>query len=510
MSSYRTISQDSKDNLWLSTVVAGVHRFNEETAQFSTYRHTAAAGSLSNDWVNAVRVDHTGIVWAGTLNGLNRLDSATGVFRTFYERDGLPNDNVANIVEDLQGELWLGTNKGLSRFDPRTSSFRNYYASDGIAGNELYRRNGAFRSANGEMFFSSTSGLTSFFPDQVVENPYIPPVVLTDFLLSGKTVGIGGKSPLSQSISRTKSLTLQPDQSIIAFEFSALSYENPERNRYRYRLEGLESNWNEKDSYHRTVMYTTLPAATYTFRVQGTNDRGVWNEVGAAIRVRVLPPWWKTWWFGSACAFGLLLSIWYAHEFRLAQIARQLNVRFEERLAERTRIAQELHDTLLQGIAGASMHLHVAAEHVPGGSPLAEPLGRALDSLSSVVREGRDAVLGLRLHQRAEVALDQAFSPHPGGPSGTGPNGLPRCGRGTSVAAASHGSRRGLQHRPGGGNQRLSSLCRDGDYGCHRVLPRLPVPFDSRRRLRYQSSDSERGSPRALGTYRNARACRAD
>jgi signal transduction histidine kinase len=106
----------------------------------------------------------------------------------------------------------------------------------------------------------------------------------------------------------------------------------------------------------------------------------------------------------------LLLSIWYAHEFRLAQIARQLNVRFEERLAERTRIAQELHDTLLQGIAGASMHLHVAAEHVPGGSPLAEPLGRALDSLSCVVREGRDAVLGLRLHQRNEVELDQAFS----------------------------------------------------------------------------------------------------
>jgi len=102
--------------------------------------------------------------------------------------------------------------------------------------------------------------------------------------------------------------------------------------------------------------------------------------------------------------------MWYAHQFRLAQIAQQLNVRFEERLAERTRIAQELHDTLLQGIAGASMHLHVAAEQLPGGSPLTEPLGRALDSLGSVVREGRDAVQGLRLHQRDDVELDQAFA----------------------------------------------------------------------------------------------------
>jgi signal transduction histidine kinase/streptogramin lyase len=410
MSSYRTISQDSAGNLWLSTVVAGVHRFNEDSGQFSTYRHTEAPGSLSNDWVNAVCVDHSGIVWAGTLSGLNRLDPATGVFRTFYESDGLPNDNVASIVDDLSGDLWLGTNKGLSRFSPRTNKFRNYYASDGIAGNELYRRNGAFRSSSGEVFFSSTFGLTSFFPDQVVDNSYIPPVVLTDFLLSGKAVSIGGNSPLSQSISLTKSLTLQPEQSIFSFEFSALSYENPERNRYRYRLEGLENNWNEKDSYHRTVIYTTLPAGAYTFRVQGSNDRGLWNELGASVRVLVLPPWWKTWWFGSGCVLISLLLVWYAHRFRLSQIARQLNLRFEERLAERTRIAQELHDTLLQGIAGASMHLHVAAEHVPGGSPLTEPLRRALDTLGSVVREGRNAVQGLRLQHRDDTELDEAFS----------------------------------------------------------------------------------------------------
>jgi len=409
-SSYRTISQDSAGNLWLSTVVAGVHRFNEDTGQFTTYRHTASPLSLSNDWVNAVCIDHSGIVWAGTLSGLNRMDPATGVFRAFFERDGLANDNVSSIVEDAQGDLWMGTNKGLSRFSPRANRFRNYYASDGIAGNELYRRNGAFRSSRGELFFSSTSGLTSFFPDRVVDNSYIPPVVLTDFLLSGEPAPVGGKSPLSQSISFTKSLTLQPDQNIFSFEFAALSYESPERNRYRYRLEGLEKSWTEKDSYHRTVMYTTLPARTYTFRVQGSNNRGGWNEVGVSVVVRILPPWWKTWWFGAVCTVALLVSTWYAHRFRLMQIARQLNLRFEERLAERTRIAQELHDTLLQGIAGASMYLHMAADSLPAGSALNEPLTRALDNLTLVQHEGRNAVQGLRLSYLDDEKLDEAFS----------------------------------------------------------------------------------------------------
>ncbi len=215
---------------------------------------------------------------------------------------------------------------------------------------------------------------------------------------------------MSQSISFTKSLTLQPDQNIFSFEFSALSYESPERNRYRYRLEGLEKSWTEKDSYHRTVMYTTLPARTYTFRVQGSNNRGGWNEAGVSVVVRILPPWWKTWWFGAVCTVTLLVSTWYAHRFRLAQIARQLSLRFEERLAERTRIAQELHDTLLQGIAGASLYLHIAADNLPAASPLNEPLTRALDNLGRVQREGRNAVQGLRLSCRDDEKLEEAFT----------------------------------------------------------------------------------------------------
>ena len=410
LSSYRAIAEDMAGRLWLCTVVAGLHRFDPATGKFTLYRHTPAAGSLTNDWVNAVCVDHLGIVWAGTLSGLNRLDPVTSVFHAYYERDGLPNSNLTSILEDNRGDLWLATNKGLSHFSPRSGRFSNYYASDGLVGNEFYRRNGAWRSPSGEMFFSSSVGLTAFFPDRVIENSYVPPVVLTDFLLSDKTAPISGDSPLKQSISVTKFLTLRPAQNIFSFEFSALSYASPERNRYRYRLEGLETEWNERDGSHRTATYTTLPPGDYTFRVQGSNNRGTWNEAGTSVVVRILPPWWNTWLFRVALAAFILILLWYAHYYRLRQIARQLNVRFEERLAERTRIAQELHDTLLQGFLSASMQLHVMSDCLPAESPVRAPLSRILELIGHVIEEGRNAVRGLRLSHRDSMDLDKAFS----------------------------------------------------------------------------------------------------
>ena len=142
------------------------------------------------------------------------------------------------------------------------------------------------------MFFDSTAGVTAFFPEKVVDNPYIPPVVLTDFQLFGKPAAIGHNSPLNQSIAVTNSLTLSATQNVFSLEFSALSYVDPEQNRYRYRLEGLETEWNETSSAHRLVTYTTLPSGDYVFHVQGSNNRGLWNERGVALRLRILPPWW--------------------------------------------------------------------------------------------------------------------------------------------------------------------------------------------------------------------------
>src|SRR5262249_33581355 len=157
-------------------------------------------------------------------------------------------------------------------------SFRKYYVSDGLAGNEF---NGiSWKSPDGEMFFGTSSGLTSFFPDQVVDNPYVPPVVLTDLQLSGKAVTSGADSPLQKAISLTDALILDHTQNTVSLEFAALSFASPQRNRYRHRLEPLEDHWIETDSQRRFVSYTALAPAEYVLRVQGSNNRGLWNERG--------------------------------------------------------------------------------------------------------------------------------------------------------------------------------------------------------------------------------------
>ncbi len=392
---YRDIEEDSDGTLWLATWDAGVHHFDPATGRFTVYRHSDRPGSLSSDEVDAICIDRTGTIWAGTHSGLNRFDRATRTFTAYTERDGLPNDNLTGILEDERGNLWLSTNNGLSRFNPRDKTFRNYSAADGLLGNEFYGYNTPWKSPRGEMFFGSYGGLTAFFPDNVVDNPYVPPVVLTDFQIFGRPVPIGGDSPLKQSIPLTSSLTLSHAQSIFSFEFSALSYTSPERNRYRYRLEKLETQWNETDSNRRFVTYTTLAPGDYVFRVQGSNNRGVWNERGATVRIRILPPWWSTGPFRAICAGLILVLLGTFYQFRLHQIAQEFNVRLEERVHERTRIARELHDTLLQSFQGLMLRFQIVDELLPAGKAK-EELEEALERGDQAIAEGRDAIHDLR------------------------------------------------------------------------------------------------------------------
>lgn len=312
LNQYQVIAQDAQGTLWLGTLTTGLQSLEPSTGRFTVYRYIpGSAGSLSNDQVNAIYVDHFGIVWVGTQSGLNRFDPATHTFTAYNERDGLANNNVAGILQDDRGNLWLSTSNGLSRFDPRTKRFTNYYVSDGLLKNEFYGLHAGWKSRSGEMLFNSHGGVVSFFPEKVVGNSYIPPVVFTDFLLFGKPVPIGNGSPLRRSISLTNSLALSHTQNVFSVEFSALSYTSPERNLYRYRLEGLETEWNDATGDHRLATYTTLPPGDYTFRVQGSNNRGIWNEQGATLRIRVLPSWWSAWWFRVSVAvvvFGLLFG----------------------------------------------------------------------------------------------------------------------------------------------------------------------------------------------------------
>jgi PAS domain S-box-containing protein len=172
-------------------------------------------------------------------------------------------------------------------------------------------------------FFGGFSGGVAFYPDKVADNPYVPPIVLTDFRLFDRPATVGAHSPLHKSIGYTSALRLSHDQNVFSLEFSALSYFNPATNRYRYKLDGLDRQWHEVGSNQRLVTYTTLPSAMYTFRVQGATSRGAWSEPGLELAVEILPPWWNTWWFRALCVTAFLGALWVLYQFRIQQLRRQ-------------------------------------------------------------------------------------------------------------------------------------------------------------------------------------------
>jgi signal transduction histidine kinase len=168
-------------------------------------------------------------------------------------------------------------------------------------------------------------------------------------------------------------------------------------NRYRYRLEGLEPGWNEVDSGQRLATYTNLDPGNYVFRVQGSNSDGVWNEQGVSLPILVTPPWWKTIWFRAMCAAVVVVLVAAAYQLRMQQMRHAFEMTLEARVGERTRIARELHDTLLQSFHGLLLRFQTALYLLPDRPADArERLAGAIDQAAKAITEGRDAVQGLR------------------------------------------------------------------------------------------------------------------
>lgn len=337
-----SLSEDRNATLWIGTATGGVNRFDAATATFTHFQAGSdRQGGLASNTVNAVYLDRAGIYWVATWGGgFARLDPATRTAVNYDRSSGLPSDSVYAILEDSQGRLWLSTSKGLSRFEPRTKTFRNYDQYDGLP-SDSFEASVAAQSPNGEMFFGTSSGLVAFYPDQIQDNLAVPPVVLIDFLLANKPVAIGGDSALRQSIDVTNKLALSYEDRVVSFEFSALDYATPQKNRYRYQLEGFDREWVEVGSDRRLVTYTNLDPGNYVFRVLGSNADGIWNTEGVALALTITPPWWQTLWFRTS-ALLLVLGVvagglvWQQH--RALVLQRTL----EAMVVDRTR---ELQDT---------------------------------------------------------------------------------------------------------------------------------------------------------------------
>lgn len=333
-----TLWYDHNHNLWIGTEGDGLNVLNTRSGTFRSYRHDRAVpGSLNHNLVISLYEDVRHQVWVGTYGGLNRFEPRTQSFVSYTEKQGLANKVIQGMCSDDRGNLWMSTNKGLSVFNPKTRTFRNYGAEDGLQ-KGAFNRISVFKGQRGNLFFGGINGLTSFYPDRLRDNSFVPPMVITQLRIFNQPVWL-----------RSNQVTLAYDQSTLTFEFAALNYSVPQKNQYIHKLEGFDRDWHLK-SHRRVATYTNLEPGTYTFRVKASNNDGIWNEQGAAFRIIIQPPFWQIWWFRCLVVLLLAGSLYGAYRLRVRRIQaqqialqHQVRVRTQEVLQQR----QELRDQAL-------------------------------------------------------------------------------------------------------------------------------------------------------------------
>lgn len=356
------MAEDQQGFFWIGTLGGGLNRFQPRSGAVQRFHHQPGRpDSLSSDGLMSVHVDPGGTVWAGTQAGLNRLvrlDPSTGEaeFRRYLTQDGLPNEFIYGIQSDGGGGLWLSTNKGLSRFDPRAGNFRNYDTSHGLQADE-FNFGAHYRSSTGELFFGGINGFNAFHPDRIQLNDRPPPVVPTAVSILNRP------APLDRPVFDLDALELSHRDSIVAFAFAALDYTAPERNRYRYRLEGFNDDWIALGN-RRLVTFTNLDAGRYVLRVQGSNNDGVWNEEGLAIRIAMAPPPWQTWWAyaGYALALAATVFAFVLSQHRKVEREREVNRRLKEVDELRGELLANLQKVIAERTAQIAEHERLLAE----------------------------------------------------------------------------------------------------------------------------------------------------
>ncbi len=287
--------EDLRGNFWIGTDGGGLNRFDAAAGAFERIAPEANDGvAVDLDDILALYVDPNDTLWIATQGaGLHRWRAADRyagkpAFRVYTEEDGLPNNLIYGILRDDRGYLWLSTNKGLSRFHPGNESFTNYDTRRGLQSNE-FNFGAHYRSPDGELYFGGINGFNVLEPGETLDNPYRPPVVLT------KLFRLDHERQSETPLSRLDELVLHHRESVVWIEFAALDYTAPESNRYAYKLEGFDADWIDLGTMRRAT-FTNLDPGQYTLHLRGSNSDGVWSEEERALKVRVLPPPWKTWW----------------------------------------------------------------------------------------------------------------------------------------------------------------------------------------------------------------------
>ena len=395
--------------LWLGFRQGGIAYY----ARGQPIRWYTKSEGLPEGAVSDLYFDRQGILWIATTAGLSRLRD--GHIATLTTANGLPCDEFHAIVEDNDGAMWMNTSCGLVRIarsdliawvsDPSVKvPVKVYGTVDGMrvrSGLSGYFR-GAEKSADGRLWFPVFDGVAVVDPKHLPENHLRPPVQID------RLTGDGEDYPVKSQ------LKLRPHIRDLQIDYTAFSFVAPEQMHFRYMLEGYDAGWKDAGSRRQTV-YTNLPPRHYRFRVIASNNDGVWNETGASLDFEIRSAFYQTAWFFGVSVAAISLLLWTGYRLRVRQIAAQMNARFEERLAERARIARELHDTLLQNIAGLALQLGGLSKTVKEPASMKDRLHDLRQQAEEWLHDARESVWDLRAPlsegQDFEVAVRKTVHP---------------------------------------------------------------------------------------------------
>jgi len=402
--------EDQDGNVWMGLLRGGLLRYDGRG--FTRFQQSAGVppGSISD-----LYLDHAGRLWVASSGGLGVVDepgSPNFKMRVYGARDGLASSEVAAVVEDRAGRIYACTPKGVDRLDPQTGRVKHISAADGLA-HGLIR--GAVRDSSGDLWFATTQGISRLSPG-ADKPPAIPTVLITDLYIGRQRYSISqaGETRISRG-------DLQPSENQLRVAFVGFSDEPEAHLRYTYKLEGGAGGWQGPGREHE-VNYAELAPGSYRFLVKATNSDGRESAAPAEIDFVILPPLWRRWWFQSlalAGAAGLALA---AHQRRLQWMTARVRLLYEERLDERTRIARELHDTLLQSLAGVSLQLDGVAKQIRASSePAASQIRAVRQQVDASFLEARRKVQDLRsptlqgrtLPAVLRESLEQIVAGHP-------------------------------------------------------------------------------------------------
>lgn len=345
-----SICEDAEGNLWLGTDDGGLNKLIAATGEFEHF----FSNSEKKPDIRVLFTDSKGRLWAGQY-GLYVYNKAANQFSLFTSQSGLTSEFIKGIAEDNNGNLWVSTSKGITQLNPETKSAKKYNVSDGLQGLE-FEANAYLKTKDGQMLFGGLNGFNLFSPDDIVPNHFIPPVVVTGFMLQDKHIKPGdGSNLLSKDVSLTSSISLSHLQTSFAFEFAAFNYTASDNNRFKYKLENWDKDWVDAGTDRRAT-YINVSPGSYTFTVKASNNDGLWNETGYSINVVIRPPFWQTWWFRLLIAAAVVSGAVYFYRIR-KKIQLQ---KFEEAKKE------EIHQLQLQFFTNISHEFRTPLSLITG------------------------------------------------------------------------------------------------------------------------------------------------